>query len=202
MLGTDDLQSAGVFGLVSAIESFDPQRGAKFTTFASLRVKGAIIDALRQCEKTSTKLERKSIAKTDEAREQLCHALGRQPNDEELREHMEAVGRVAKFRRETRQFSQLGEAGPESPSIARTIVGNAKWADDGRQAAANRLSQIVRDAGVPLEQAAMMYLFHVCKLPLPFIAEITGLAVNRVQLLQMRGYRVIRDRLTFEEAKR
>ena len=42
-----DLVSSGVLGLIDAIERFDPQRGVKFETFATPRIRGAIYDGLR-----------------------------------------------------------------------------------------------------------------------------------------------------------
>jgi RNA polymerase sigma factor for flagellar operon FliA len=44
----DDLKSAGVFGLVRAIENFDPERGVKFETYCKKRVCGAMLDELRR----------------------------------------------------------------------------------------------------------------------------------------------------------
>jgi RNA polymerase sigma factor for flagellar operon FliA len=43
----DDLTSAGVFGLIDAIEGFDLARGVKFETYCTTRVRGAILDELR-----------------------------------------------------------------------------------------------------------------------------------------------------------
>ncbi|WP_174880391.1 sigma-70 family RNA polymerase sigma factor, partial [Metabacillus niabensis] len=44
----DDLMSLGLFGLYDALEKFDPNRDLKFDTYASFRVRGAIIDGLRK----------------------------------------------------------------------------------------------------------------------------------------------------------
>jgi RNA polymerase sigma factor for flagellar operon FliA len=46
----NDLISAGVLGLLDAIEKFDPTRGVKFKTYAELRIKGAILDSLRNLD--------------------------------------------------------------------------------------------------------------------------------------------------------
>ena len=46
----DDLQSYGMIGLIEAVERFDPGMGYKFSTFASKRVRGAIIDFLRDLD--------------------------------------------------------------------------------------------------------------------------------------------------------
>ena len=45
-----DLVSAGVFGLIDAVERFDPERGVKFETFAVPRIRGAVFDALRSLD--------------------------------------------------------------------------------------------------------------------------------------------------------
>lgn len=47
---TADLVSYGLFGLIDAIEKFDPARGIKFETYAIARIKGAIIDELRSMD--------------------------------------------------------------------------------------------------------------------------------------------------------
>ena len=46
----DDLVSYGTFGLVDAVERFDPQHGARFATYATHRVRGAIIDGMRNLD--------------------------------------------------------------------------------------------------------------------------------------------------------
>ena len=48
-LDLGDLISCGMFGLIDAIERFDPERGVKFETYAAPRIKGAIMDELRDC---------------------------------------------------------------------------------------------------------------------------------------------------------
>src|SRR6478752_3791402 len=45
-----DLVSYGIFGLIDAIEKFDPNRGFKFETYAIARIKGAILDELRSID--------------------------------------------------------------------------------------------------------------------------------------------------------
>jgi RNA polymerase sigma factor for flagellar operon FliA len=47
LFGEDDLLQEGTFGLASAIDSFDPDRGVKFGTFAARRIRGRMLDALR-----------------------------------------------------------------------------------------------------------------------------------------------------------
>ena len=46
----EDLMSAGVFGLMSALRSYDPDRGVKFETYSAPRVRGAMLDELRSMD--------------------------------------------------------------------------------------------------------------------------------------------------------
>lgn len=81
----DDLISAGFFGLLGAIDSFDLDRGVKFETYCAPRIRGAILDELRSMDWVP-RLVRARSAKVETARKSLEAQLGRKPTDEELRE--------------------------------------------------------------------------------------------------------------------
>src|SRR3954463_6216066 len=57
-----DLVSYGIFGLIDAIEKFDPERGFKFETYAISRIKGAILDELRSIDWVPRSVRAKSRA--------------------------------------------------------------------------------------------------------------------------------------------
>jgi RNA polymerase sigma factor for flagellar operon FliA len=79
----DDLISAGVFGLMDAIEAFDLDRGVKFETYCVPRIRGAMLDELRSMDWVP-RLVRSKQSKVDQASKQLETALGRKPTAEEL----------------------------------------------------------------------------------------------------------------------
>jgi len=83
----EELHSAGVVGLISAIERFDPSRGFCFETYASIRVRGAILDELRKLDimPRSARSNYRKLKKTVEILEQK---LGRAPSDREIWEEM------------------------------------------------------------------------------------------------------------------
>src|SRR5438046_106416 len=58
-----DLVNAGVLGLLDAVEKFEPERGVKFKTYAELRVRGAILDSLRDLDWAPRSLRRKKIGR-------------------------------------------------------------------------------------------------------------------------------------------
>ncbi|MDY3554000.1 FliA/WhiG family RNA polymerase sigma factor [Gemmata sp. JC717] len=83
----DDLISAGVFGLLDAIEAFDLTRGVKFETYCVPRIRGAMLDELRTMDWVP-RLVRSKASKMEAARKQLEAALGRPPKPEELAEKL------------------------------------------------------------------------------------------------------------------
>jgi RNA polymerase sigma factor for flagellar operon FliA len=78
-----DLVSAGVFGLIDAVERFDPERGVKFETFAVPRIRGAVFDGLRALDWVPRSV-RSRAREVEQAFTQLEAQHGRAPTDEEL----------------------------------------------------------------------------------------------------------------------
>lgn len=84
----DDLTSLGMVGLFDALNKFDINRDLKFDTYASFRVRGAIIDGLRK-EDWLPRSAREKAKKLDAQIEQLEQKYMRHVTPEELAEHME-----------------------------------------------------------------------------------------------------------------
>jgi RNA polymerase sigma factor for flagellar operon FliA len=84
----DDLISAGNFGLMDAIDAFDPRRGVKFETYCSPRVRGSILDELRSMDWVP-RLVRARAHQLARARQSLEAHLGRKPRKEELAEELD-----------------------------------------------------------------------------------------------------------------
>jgi RNA polymerase sigma factor FliA len=83
----DDLISAGVFGLMDAIDAFDLERGVKFETYCVPRIRGAMLDELRTMDWVP-RLVRSKHSKLEEVRKGLEAELGRPPRQEELAARM------------------------------------------------------------------------------------------------------------------
>ncbi len=78
-----DLETAGSFGLMAAVESFDPKRGVAFEKYCELRVRGAVLDELRSQDWLSRPW-RARIERHKRACESLRGRLGREPMDDEV----------------------------------------------------------------------------------------------------------------------
>jgi RNA polymerase sigma factor for flagellar operon FliA len=79
----DDLISAGVFGLMDAIDNFDLERGVKFETYCVPRIRGAMLDELRTMDWVP-RLVRSKASKMEEVRKTLEAELGRPPRPDEM----------------------------------------------------------------------------------------------------------------------
>lgn len=79
----DDLISNGFFGLLDAIERFDPNRNIKFETYAVARIRGAILDSLRALDWVPTTV-RQRARQYEQVLGELEHKLGRSATDDEI----------------------------------------------------------------------------------------------------------------------
>ncbi len=79
----DELTSAGMLALVQAARSFDPARGASFATYASTRIRGAIVDELRGLDWASRSVRRRA-REVEDARGRISATLGRPADDKEV----------------------------------------------------------------------------------------------------------------------
>src|ERR1051325_9151109 len=83
----DDLVHAGVLGLFDAVDKYDPDKKVHFHSYAKHRIRGAILDSLRQLDWASRDLRRRQ-KQMDSARRDLSSRLGRTPTDSEVAEEM------------------------------------------------------------------------------------------------------------------
>ncbi|MGN1158240.1 MAG: FliA/WhiG family RNA polymerase sigma factor [Agathobacter sp.] len=79
----DDLVSYGIFGLIDAIDKFDMDKNVKFETYASLRIRGAILDQIRKMDWIPRTLRQRQ-KKIDEAMKNVEMRTGKAATDEEI----------------------------------------------------------------------------------------------------------------------
>ncbi len=87
----DDLMSAGIFGLMDAIDNFDPARAVKFETYCAPRIRGAILDELRTMDWVP-RLVRHRAQKLLDATRTLEVELGRTPTEDEIAQRLHMSG--------------------------------------------------------------------------------------------------------------
>lgn len=84
----DDLVGYGIFGLIDAIDKFDYSKGIKFETYASLRIRGSILDQIRKMDWIPRSLRQKQ-KKIETAMTKLESEFGRPATDEEIAKELE-----------------------------------------------------------------------------------------------------------------
>ncbi len=84
----EDLMSAGLFGLMDAIDAYDLDRGVKFETYCAPRIRGAILDELRSMDWVP-RLVRHRTSKVEAAKQQIQMELGRKATDKEISNKLE-----------------------------------------------------------------------------------------------------------------
>jgi len=83
----DDIVNEGILTLMNSVDKFDPEKGAKFETYVSKRIRGMIIDLARQQDWLPRSVRRRA-REIDQAVNSLNNHLGRFPTDEEIAGHM------------------------------------------------------------------------------------------------------------------
>jgi RNA polymerase sigma factor for flagellar operon FliA len=105
-----DLEQDGVFGLMDAIDAFDLTKKVKFKTFSAMRIKGSMLDAIRDWDWTP-RLSRDRYKKLRAAVDTLTVELGRKPNYSELADRLKITREILKrwlsdLPKNMKQFSQ------------------------------------------------------------------------------------------------
>ena len=198
-----DLVSYGIFGLIDAIDKFDPDRGFKFETYAISRIKGAIIDELRSIDwvPRSVRAKARSI---ERAYSKLENELKRSPDDDEVAVELEMTrGELAST---LSQISLTGlvaldellqaSSGDRSGGATR---GDSIPADGVHDPVAayevDEMKQLLADAinRMPDRERLVLTLYYYEGLTLAEIGAILGVTESRVcqihtkSILQLRG---------------
>jgi RNA polymerase sigma factor for flagellar operon FliA len=202
-----DLVSYGVFGLIDAIERFDPDRGHRFETYAIARIKGHIVDELRSFDWVPRSVRAKARA-IEVALRSLEAQLHRSPTDHELagaldmteHELQRALSQVALVNLVTFDAA-LGAAvdGDHALTVGEVLVSTDEGPGqrveldelrDALAAAIDRLSERERD---------VVALYYHDGLTLAEIGEVLGVTESRACQIHGRAVAQLRRRLTAAE---
>lgn len=195
----EDLVSAGVIGLLEASRSFDRSKNTQFRTFAKFRIRGAILDSLREVDWGSRLLRRRGREMAD-ATARLEARLGRQPAESELAEEMQLdTGHLRKLvaQLDTLQIAgqQVAASGDSSDTL--DIIESAPSFDtpdpfdlclEGEMKA-HLMDAIAR---LTEREQLILSLYYREELTMKEIAQVVGVALSRIS--QIRQAAVIKLR--------
>lgn len=193
-----DLVSSGVFGLIDAIDRFDPKRAVKFETFAAPRIRGAIYDGLRQLDWVPRSV-RSRAREVERAFSQLEHEFGRSPNDDELAAHLHVsadeltrwlasiaattIGPLDRAVAAGYEPEAVDSAGFESPVVAL----------EDRELRSIMMSEIRK---LPEREKLVLSLYYDESLTLAEIGEVLGVTESRVSQIHTKSVLHLRSRMT------
>ncbi len=198
-ISLEDLESYGIIGLIQAIDRFKSDEGVKFATFARRRVRGAMIDQLRELDWLPHSM-RRDCKKIMQAREKLKGELGREPDEEELacetslsRERVKKLGRYLN----SSQWLSLDSTRGES-TMYDLLSGDYKSPFEHIRDA--RKKEVLAEAIKKLdeEEQLMLSLYYRDGLTQQEIAEVMDLTSSRVSQLHKKSVQKLRGLLSHE----
>lgn len=197
----EDLYSHGIFGMLEAIDRYNPQLGIPFTTFAVKRIKGAIIDGIRKEDWLPVSV-RKKAKLLEQAYQKLEVQLGRNATDEEIAAELQIKPEELSEWLKTVQFvmvlsldESLSEeeeyslkdrlVNPESPNPA---------AITEEKEIKNMLAKALEE--LPEKEKLVISLFYYHDLTNKEIAEVLELSESRISQLHTKAIFRMRGKLS------
>ena len=202
-----DLVSYGIFGLIDAIDKFDPGRNIKFETYAIARIKGAIIDELRSIDWVPRSVRAKARS-VEKAYAKLESRLLRTPTDAEVAEEMgiserelqqifqqvSFVGLIAL----DEMLSVSGERG-ESTTLGDTIADKGEGPMDALEVEETKETLATAINRLGDREKIVLTLYYYEGLTLAEIGEVLGVTESRVCQIHSKAVLQLRSRLAGPE---
>lgn len=193
----DDLLSCGVLGLIDAINKFDVKREIQFEHYATMRIRGEIIDHMRKQDWAPSSLRRKIQAITG-AYSELENTLQREPTDQEVAEHLDMserelqkiVGKMHMFN--VMHFEELIN---NECSLAQVVQDNSDTPEEELES--KEMKRILADMieTLPEKERLVITLYYYEELTLKEIAEVLGVSESRASQIHSKAIMKFRSKM-------
>ena len=196
ILQYEDMVSCGVQGLIEAFHAFDPMRGAKFSTYALPRIRGAILDALRAAHPLPRSLQ-KFGSDVEQASAHLHTALGRTPTKPELARQM---GLSLKDFLSTLRTSSIRVVSLDGLADTAVMADDDPGIDPDSMAQDTMVRRMLHEAVelLPDRERTIVHLYYMQAHSLKSIGQALGISESRASQLRHRAIRRLRTSLTEE----
>lgn len=200
----DDLISAGILGLVKAVETFEPERGFKFETYAGHKIRGAILDELRAMDWVPRSVRQKA-RELQRVFAKLENELGRMPYDDEvckslnitMKEYEDILTEVTPT-----TIISLEEAMPDRETDSKEIRIIDTIEDPGSNNPLKELGfievkNILKEAigNLPEKEKLVIALYHYEELTLKEIGVVLNISESRVSQIHSKVILKLRSKL-------
>ena len=200
----DDLVSAGIFGLMDAIEAFDLERGVKFETYCAPRIRGAILDELRSMDWVP-RLVRSRANRLDRVSRELESTLGRSPTELEIAGRMKLPApEFEKLMRDATAVTQvsLSRKYSETDSSKEVseidVIEDKRGRDPVREIHRKDLKELIT-RGLTRAERLILILYYYEEMTMKEIGATLDLSESRVSQMHSAILKRLKDQL---EARR
>jgi len=200
----NDLISSGVLGLIKAVETFEPERGFKFETFAGHKIRGAILDELRALDWVPRSVRQKS-RDLQRVFAILENRLGRIPYDDEVCEELGiSLGEYEELLSEVTPTTiiSLEEAMPERGSDSKELriidsIEDPQGSYPLRELSFAQVKEILKEtiANLPEKEKLVIALYHYEELTLKEIGVVLDITESRVSQIHSKAILKLRAKL-------
>lgn len=195
----EDLVSYGVFGLIDAIDKFDTNKDVKFETYASLRIRGSILDQIRKMD-WIPRTVRQRQRKIDEAIKSLEARTGKTPTDEMLAEELGVSGEeLLSWQSQLKvtnvvSLNEFMESGNEPVMDAK---GNFRFAQPEEVIAETELKRMLKDAMQLLteKEQKVILLYYYEDLTLKEISRVLEVSESRISQLHTKALQKMKKKM-------
>ncbi len=195
----EELYSAGLIGLIDAVEKYDPGQNVKFTTYARYRIRGAIYDELRRMDWASRSM-RKKVQELEQVITKLEQEKGESVSDEEIARAMNiSVEELNRMLGEIKGLSILSldgfKEGDENYPI--DIKDESVYANPEKQFEEKRLKEIVVEAieSLPERERLILTLYYYEEMTFKEIGLTLGVSESRISQLHSKAIIRLRGRI-------
>lgn len=193
----DDLVGYGIFGLLDAIEKFDPSKNVKFDTYAYIRIRGAIIDQLRSLDWIPRSVRQK-YKRVEEAYKNVENSNGRSASDREVADYLGiTVEELQRTLSEIHSFSvvSLDEKLANNPSF--TLADEDADKEPQKHFEKEEMKIILKDLvnDLPEKERTVISLYYNTELTYKEISLVIGVSESRISQIHTKAIVKLRTKL-------
>lgn len=203
----DDLVGYGAFGLIDAIEKYDVTKGVKFETYASLRIRGSIIDSIRDLDWVPRSLRQKN-KELEKVYVEIENEMGHTATDKEVAEKMGlSMDDFYKLLNDVNVSSMMSLEEFMEQNYERGLEVFSENTEDKPEASLefNEMKEILADSidKLPEKEKSVITFYYFEELTLKEISAIMNVTESRISqlhtkaLLRMRG-KLFRHKIMLE----
>ena len=198
----DDAMQAGMLGLMAARDAYRPDRGASFETYAILRIRGAILDAVRALDPIG-RPSRDAVRAITDTRNAMTEGLGRNPTDTEVAErlgmtvqHCVELRRIGGVTVDSLEGDATDNSRGRSPGIEDRVADPQAIDPVDRAARKEELTKLVEEVAMLGDRKRrVIALYYRDELTFREIAGLLGVSESRACQIHRSALQGLRDRL-------